>query len=92
MHLASKLQLSLGNLNNLLKEAVADFLLNLGDSVTRVSMLENLDVESIGILVNVKSGFVLPLHLLHVVVGSFGSLGALFKQPIDFGLFLRRTG
>lgn len=89
MQLASKLQLSLGNLNNLLKEAVADFLLNLGDSVTRISILQHLHIGSIGILVSLKGGFALPLHLLDVVVSIFGSLGALFEQLVEFGLFLR---
>lgn len=92
MQLLSKLQLSLGDLNNLLKEAVADFLLNLGDSVTRISIPEHLHMKSIGILISLKGGFVLPLHLLDVVVGIFGSLDALFEQLIEFGLFLRGAG
>ena len=92
MQLVSKLQLALGDLNNLLKEAVADFLLNLGDPVVRISIIILSCVDLVDELVSLESGLVLPLHLLEEEVGLAGSLGGMLKHLVKRGLFLRGAG
>ncbi|KAK5806520.1 hypothetical protein VI817_000778 [Penicillium citrinum] len=43
-------------------------------------------------LFSLKSGFVLPLHLLEEKIGLSGSLGGMLKHLVKRGLFLRIAG